>query len=96
MNRAVEKMCKTFILDSLVVAKLTKQNFSEFFFVHPLIRVKESSVSLKTKTNGKNDVLKNPLKFKCKMCDFQSNSSGGLKNHITRKHTYYSENYLPM
>ena len=55
---------------------------------------KEISVSMTTKNNTKNDTLENPLKFKCKMCDFQSSTSGGLKTHIARKHTNYSENNL--
>ena len=61
--------------------------------------LKESSELIKTaslKTNKKNDALENPLKFKCRMCDFQSGSSGGLKTHIARKHTNYSENNLPI
>ena len=56
--------------------------------------LKEISVSMTTKINTKNETLENPLKFKCKMCDFQSSTSGGLKTHIARKHTNYSDNNL--
>ena len=46
--------------------------------------LKEISVLMTTKNNTKNGTLENPLKFKCKMCDFQSSTSGGLKiTHLT-------------
>ena len=34
----------------------------------------------------------NAPKFTCKMCDFQSKSKRGLRNHIARKPTNYAEN----
>ena len=30
-------------------------------------------------------------KFKCDLCEFKSTSTNGLKTHIARKHTKYSE-----
>ena len=35
-------------------------------------------------------------KFKCAFCEFQSTSSSGLKIHISRKHTNYIENDVPL
>ena len=46
--------------------------------------------------NKKIQPLKDPPAFKCKMCDFESNSKSGLKTHIARKHTNYSENDVPI
>ena len=50
----------------------------------------------KTKTIGKNsDISSENMKFKCDLCDFQSNTNQGLKTHISRKHTKYSEESVP-
>ena len=45
--------------------------------------------------NKKNNTLEDPPKFTCKMCDFESRSKSGLRNHIARKHTNYTENGVP-
>ena len=46
--------------------------------------------------NQKNNKLVDPPKFTCKMCDFESRSKSGLRNHIARKHTNYAENDVPL
>ena len=40
----------------------------------------------------KNTRAEDAPKFIRKMCDFQSRSKSGLRNHIARKHTNYAEN----
>ena len=47
-------------------------------------------IELDNKTSDKQD----GNKFKCDLCDFQSNSKQGLKTHISRKHTNYNEEAL--
>ena len=46
--------------------------------------------------NSENEIEDESLKYKCEFCDFQSNSKQGLKTHITRKHTKYSEETRPI
>ena len=37
--------------------------------------------------NQKNNTSEDAPEFTCKMCDFQSRSKSGLRNHIARKHS---------
>ena len=40
--------------------------------------------------------LEDPPALKCKMCNFETRSKSGLKPHIARKHTNYSDNDVPI
>ena len=53
-------------------------------------------ISEKNEKSKKKDPLDTSSKFKCKMCEFTFGSSSGLKTHIARKHTSYSENVVPI
>ena len=61
--------------------------------------LKETSDVLENRLNSKDLPVKgapSKQKFNCNFCEFQSSSSSGLKTHISRKHTDFTEREVPL
>ena len=58
-------------------------------------QIEQKNAEIESK-KSENEMEDKSLKYKCEFCDYQSNSKQGLKTHITRKHTKYSEETRPI
>ena len=72
---------------------LDKQNETISLIESNVKEIKETTN--KTATSENEVVKKGKEKFKCNVCDFETNSKQGLRVHIKRKHTRYAEEDLP-
>ena len=60
-----------------------------------LAKHEKETKALKTKVEILDTSDKQEVKFQCPDCDFKSNTQQGLKVHMKRKHTKYTEENRP-
>ena len=60
-----------------------------------LDKQKEENNALKAKVNSLDTSNKLKTKFQCPLCEFKGSSQQGLKVHMKRKHTKYTEENRP-
>ena len=76
---------------------LGKQNETMSSIESNVNEIKETTNKTATTENEvvKKTASKSKEKFNCNVCDFETNSKQGLRVHIKRKHTSYTEEDLP-
>ena len=100
-EKHLERKCVEFENKFTVVFEVIEKNNKKILKLESLLKEATDKIEqvLNEKSLNKNEKVytqNDPPAFKCEMCDFESRSKSGLKTHIARKHTNYSENDVPI